>query len=51
MSRTGQHYFELQEDAFALGLKDFVEKHGNQSADIWYAVNESVFDIEEQDEN
>lgn len=48
MSKMGNWVFEMQEDAYEMTLNEFIEKHGQAQASVWYSVNseESEFDAD-----
>jgi hypothetical protein len=49
MSKTGQWVFEMQEDATQMTLEEFVEKHGETAASVWYEVREESDYLEMDD--
>lgn len=38
MSKTGQSFFEMQEDAMELTKEEFVKKYGKQNADLYEQI-------------
>ena len=42
MSKTGQWVFEMQEDAYEMTLEEFIGKHGESQASVWYEVHEEA---------
>lgn len=39
MSKVGQYYMQMQEDAVNRDLEDFVRIYGESHEDFWYEVN------------
>ena len=42
MSKMGNAFFEMQEDAYDMTLNEFIEKHGPRQADVWYEVQDGI---------
>jgi|TARA_R110002072_G_scaffold82963_1_gene188645 hypothetical protein len=40
MSKTGQWYLQLTEDANDMTREEFIKKHGESNVDVWDSENE-----------
>lgn len=38
MSKMGQDFFDMQEDAFSMSKEDFVKKYGANNADLYEEI-------------